>query len=476
MLRTDHIGVASDGSSQPASLEALEARQLMAAQPGVDPVLDWNEALLDAVRVDKTAPPVAARAMAMVHTAVYDAANAIRHDGHRGYLYNLPAPRAASVHAAVAQSAHDVLSALFPAQAATFDAKLTQTLATVRDGAGERLGTLLGKVTSKLVLNARKNDGASATAPYTNGTDPGDWQPTPPAFRTDPLLPQWPDVTPFAMRDGDQFRPAPPPALDSAEYAEAFNEVKALGAVNSATRTADQTLVARFWADGAGTATPPGHWNEIAQDVARQQGNTVFENARLFALLNIAEADAGIACWDAKYAYDLWRPATAIRAAGADGNAATEADAGWTPLLATPPFPAYTSGHSTFSAAAATVLSRFYGTDDIAFTTTDDDVPGVVRSFSSFSGAAAEAGMSRIYGGIHFQFDNTNALHCGELVGDWVSDRLLTDTRRGNGNGPGGGKDGGRDVRGAVVGVIRDVLTGVLNRGSLFGGDRRILA
>jgi len=458
-----------------AVLEPLERRVLMAA----DPVLDWNEALLDAVRVDKTAPPVAARAMAMVHTAVYDAVNAIQHDGHRGYLYNHPAPRVTSVDAAVAQAAHDVLAALFPAQAAAFDAKLASTLAAVRNGPGERFGTALGKTTARLILNARKDDGASATAPYTTGTDAGEWQATPPAFRQDPLLPQWPDVTPFALSKGDQFRPAPPPALTSAEYAAAFDEVKSLGSVDSTTRTADQTQIARFWADGAGTATPPGHWNEIAQDVAREQGNTVFENARMFALLNIAEADAGIACWDAKYEYNFWRPVTAIRAAGADGNPATQADPAWTPLLATPPFPSYTSGHSTFSAAAATVLSRFYGTDDVTFTTTDDDVPGAVRSFSSFSDAAAEAGMSRIYGGIHYQFDNAEGLHCGEQVGNWVADRLLTDTRPGNSNPGQGGKDDrdGKDDRGraSIASVARDILSGALNRGSLFGNDRRIL-
>ena len=330
--------------------EPLEGRILMA----VDPVLDWNETLLDAVRTDKTAPPVAARGMAMVHTAAYDAVNAIQHDGHRGYLYNLPAPRITSVDAAVAQAAHDVLAALFPAQVATFDAKLAQTLATVPDGIRERLGTILGKTTAKLVLNARKNDGSGATAAYTIGTGVGQWQPTPPAFRQDPLLPQWPDVKPFALRAGDQFRPGAAPALTSAEYTAAFNEVKSLGSATSTTRTADQTQVARFWADGAGTATPPGHWNEVAQDVAREQGNSVAENARLFALLDIAEADAGIACWDAKYEYNLWRPVTAIRAADSDGNPATEADATWTPLLATPPFPTYTSGHSTFSSAGPT--------------------------------------------------------------------------------------------------------------------------
>ena len=167
-----------------------------------------------------------------------------------------------------------------------------------------------------------------------------------------PLLPQWPNVTPFAMTSGSQFRPAAPPALDSAEYAANVDEVMRLGGLNSTTRTADQTAIALFWADGGGTFTPPGHWNQIAADVSLERGNTLAERARLFALLNIALADAGISAWDAKYAFDLWRPIDAIRRGDTDGNDATIADPTWTPLLKTPPFPTYTSGHSTFSGAA----------------------------------------------------------------------------------------------------------------------------
>ena len=177
--------------------------------------------------------------------------------------------------------------------------------------------------------------------------------------------------------------------------------------------------------DNCGTATPPGHWNIIARDVARQRGNTLDENARLFALLNIAEADAGIVAWDCKFAFNFWRPITAIQNADRDGNPDTLPEPGWRPLLLTPPFPEYISGHSTFSGAAAIVLATFFGADDIPFTTESEGLPGAARTFPSFSQAAMEAGMSRIYGGIHFMSANLSGLECGVAVGGYVVDHFL---------------------------------------------------
>jgi hypothetical protein len=423
-----------------------------------DVVLQWNEVLLDAVRADRTAPPVAARAMAMVHIAVYDAVNAIA-GGYEGYLFDARVPRRVSVDAAAASAAHDVLVRVFPAQAAAFDAKLVESLSAVRNGFGEAAGVLLGKVTAALVLRDRADDGSADSVPYTIGDEPGEWQPTPPAYQQAPALAHWGKVEPFALRSGSQFRPDGPPALTSDEYAAAFDEVKSLGSATSATRTPDQTLIARFWADGAGTATPPGHWNEIAQDVAEQRGNSVARNARMFALLNIALADAGIVSWDAKYEDDLWRPVTGIRAADTDGNPDTAADPAWTPLLVTPPFPSYTSGHSTFSSAAATTLAHFYGTDAISFTTTDDDTPGITRNFTSFSAAAEEAGMSRIYGGIHWQFDNVDGQESGRLIGNWVARRVLTPTHGGRPHAAHWAAAGGRTLlHTADVNSVRGLL------------------
>jgi hypothetical protein len=198
-----------------------------------------------------------------------------------------------------------------------------------------------------------------------------------------------------------------------------------LGGRASTRRTAEQTLIAWFWDDGAGTVTPPGHWNRIAQAAARARGTTPAENARLFALLNLALADAGIACWDCKFTYRLWRPITAIREADLAGNPDTRPDPRWTPLLTTPPFPSYTSGHSTFSGAAAALLAHFFGTDAVRFTIESEGLPGYTRSFASFSAAAREAGRSRIYGGIHYEFDNRAGLALGRALADRVyRDRL----------------------------------------------------
>ena len=208
-----------------------------------------------------------------------------------------------------------------------------------------------------------------------------------------------------------------------------------LGGFQSDLRTSEQTKIALFWADGGGTATPPGHWNSIALDVTLKKGTSLLETARTYALLNIAMADAGIASWDAKYHYDMWRPIDAIRQADQDGNPATSGVASWIPLLKTPPFPTYTSGHSTFSGAASAVLTSLFG-DNVAFDSQSDghlaaeqrplDPSQIVtRHFTSFNQAAEEAGLSRIYGGIHFNFDNTAGLELGRKVGTAAIARSL---------------------------------------------------
>jgi len=390
--------------------------------PGTDVVLDWNATLLNAIATDKTAPPVAARNMAMVHTAIYDAVNAFD-QSHSEYFVDAVAPAGASREAAVAGAAHGVLVNLYPTQTTTFDTQLAMSLAEIPDGQSENDGVAFGQYVAAQILALRINDRSGNTVSYTPGSVPGDWQPTPPGFLP-ALLPHWPNVAPFALSSGSQFRTDGPPALDSAEYAADFNQVKTLGRVDSTTRTAEQTEIANFWADGPGTFTPPGHWNLIAEGVSLTQGNTLSENACLFALLNIAEADAGIAAWDAKYEDNFWRPITAIQQADTDGNPDTIVDPNWTPLLTTPPFPEYVSGHSTFSGAADAVLASVFG-DNISFTTTSVGLPGVVRSFNSFSEAADEAGISRIYGGIHFQSGNEDGLTLGRAVGNHVTQNFL---------------------------------------------------
>lgn len=388
-----------------------------------DVVTDWNAAGLDAIRVNRTPPPKAARALAILHAAIYDAINGVSRT-HEVYFVQSAVPASASKEAAATAAAHEVLITLFPASAANFDALQYTTLAAIRNGPQKDAGIVWGEYVAQQILTWRANDNSDAIVTPPSGSGPGYWVPTPPAFAPY-LLPQWAFVTPFSVASEDQFRPAGPPALDSAEYAANYNEVKALGAAVGSARTADQSLIALFWADGASTETPPGHWNHIAEDVSASLGNTMEENARLFALLNIAMADAAMCAWDAKYTYDFWRPVTAIHAGLADGNPLTDPDPAWTSFIVTPPFPDYVSGHSTFSAAAATVLALFYGTDDVSFTTGSDFLPGVFRFFPSFSAAAAEAAISRVYGGIHFRFASEDGLTAGAGIGVWTFTHFL---------------------------------------------------
>jgi membrane-associated phospholipid phosphatase len=425
MKETDTVRTISANHSRAKAnrrlcLESLEERRVLSA----DMVLQWNEILLEAVRTAGTPPPVAARIMAITHAAVYDAVNALDRS-HEVYLVDALAHPRASREAAVAAAAHRVLAASFPAQIGELDNQLTASLATIPDGKAEDDGVALGQSVADQCLALRQSDGFNVTLPpFLGSTEPGQWRPTPPGLAPG-LAPHWPDVAPFAMTSGDQFRPAAPPALTSAEYTAAFNEVQDLGSANSATRTDDETAIALFWANGAGTATPPGHLNLMAQIAAEQHSNTLEENARLFALLNVALADTAISCWDAKYVFNYWRPVTGIREAENDGNADTDADPAWTPLIGTPPFPGYTSGHSTFSGAAAAVLADFFQTDDVSFTLPSEDPAVAARSFTSFSQAAIESAVSRLYGGIHWSFDNNVGLSAGTALGQYVAGNFL---------------------------------------------------
>ena len=387
-----------------------------AQRASADVVMSWNAAALAAIRTNSTSPPVASRALAILHVAIYDAVNGISRR-HEPYLVDSTVQASASQVAAASAAALRVLTTLFPAQTSQFTALHQAIVQAVKDGPQKQAGLTSGGLVADQILAARANDGFDAVVPAPVGMGPGAWEPTPPAY-SQYLLPQWGHLAPFVMESSEALRPNGPPSLDSAQWAADYNEVKALGAAVGSTRTDDQGQIARFWADGAGTETPPGHWNHIAQDVAAAQHNSLEQNARMFALLNLALADAAICAWDAKYAYNFWRPVTAIRAGDTDGNDATDADTTWSSFIPTPPFPDYISGHSTFSGAAARVLARFYGRDDIAFVTGSDALPGVTRSFAGFAAAAAEAGASRIYGGIHYRSANQDGLAAGAAIGD----------------------------------------------------------
>jgi len=391
---------------------------LITNQSRADEITYWNGVMLDAIRSHATPPPRSSRGLAMMHTAMYDAVNSVGQHWQPYHQSFVTSPTA-SREAAAAQAAHDVLVSLYPTLQGTFDTDLTNRLGLIAGGTDKTAGISLGQASAQSILALRANDNANLVVPYTPGTNPGEWRPTPNGYAP-ALLPNWPQVTPWTIDSASAYRdPAGLPSLTSAAYTAAFDQVKDLGAQNSVVRTADQTNIAKFWEDGAGTATPPGHWNLIATGVSGTEGLDLEENARLFAQLNLAMADAAIICWDAKYASEFWRPVTAIREASTDGNPDTTEDATWTPLLKTPPFPSYTSGHSTFSGAASTILEDWFGAN-YAFTTSSEGFIVPNRSFTSFAAAAEEAGISRIYGGIHFSFDNENGLMAGRALGTHV--------------------------------------------------------
>jgi hypothetical protein len=371
--------------------------------------------------------------MALVHVAMFDAVNAIDRS-YEPYAAHVKASRGASMEAAAAQAAHDTLAALYPARLAVFDAALAEDLAGIPHGRA-RQGIAIGKEVAEQILELRSDDGASAVVGYAPpSNDAGQWHPTLPDFTPSPTG-HVPLVTPFAIESSDQFRPAPPPALGSPEYATGFNEAKLLGAADAETadrdgnglpdRTAEQTETAMLW------RLPLTHhqvWNRIAQDVAEAQDSSLVENARAFALLNMAFHDGLQTSFESKYHYGLWRPVEAIRRAAEDGNAATDADPAWTPLHpSTPPYPTYAGNAATIGAASATVLSEVFGSD-VAFEIAwgEYGFADVTRSYESFWEAADEEARSRIYGGIHFTFDSVAGQGIGANVGNYVVDNYLT--------------------------------------------------
>jgi membrane-associated phospholipid phosphatase len=405
---------ASDSSGQPVNV-----------------VIQWNKTLLVIVRTPKAQPATIhpTRSFAIMHAAIYDAVNAI--DGtHRPYLVRLTGvSRFASQDAAADAAAHAVLVSLYPAFQATLDAQLRQFLAQIPDGADKVEGIRIGQTVAERILALRTNDG-SASAPilFIFGAAPGDYQSTPPNFPKQPQFTHWSHVTPFALEQANQFRPGPPPALTSDTYTDVFNEVKSQGIAGSTTATADQALTGRFW-NGA----IQNYWNEIAQTASGTHSLTTAQNARLFALLNLTFADDVIAFYDAKYTYNFWRPITAIRGAATDGNPKTLPDPNWLPVVGnTTPDPSYPGAHAVISASGASVLISFFRKNHFDFSVTSEVLPGIDRSFTSFSAAAEEATLSRIFAGVHFRSDLTTGQRLGRQIADRVLDNFLTPVHEGD--------------------------------------------
>jgi hypothetical protein len=395
----------------------------------IDPVVRWNRNLLTMVRTPGAQPATIhpTRSFAILHAAIYDAVNAIDQT-HTPYIVRLSGvARQASEPAAADAAAHDVLIALYPAFRSALDAELQQSLTLVPEGVDKTEGIRIGQAVAEAILALRQSDGANESpAPFAFGTAPGDYQSTPPNFPKQPQFTHWSQVTPFALRRASQFRPGAPPALTSDRYSDDVNEVQSLGMAGSTAATSDEALRGRFW-NGA----IQNYWNEIAQSASIDRHLTTAQNARLFALLNLSFADGVIAFYDAKYTYQRWRPVTAIRAAATDNNPDTAPDPIWLPEVGnTAPDPAYPGAHAVISAAGAEVLVTVLQRDRLDFSVTSEVLPGVERSFTSFSAAAEEATMSRIFAGAHFRSDLTSGHRLGRDVADFVLDHLLTPRHR----------------------------------------------
>ena len=404
----------------PAFAGFVEAQSL-------DVVIRWNRILLDGVVTPGANPPTVFvhRPMAIVSIAMFDAANSFDRT-YRPYATLVNQPAGASRDAAVAQAAHDTLAALLPRLRDTFDTALTASLAGIPTDAA-RDGALVGAEIARATLQLRATDGWSQTPPpFLLPSLPGYWRPTPTANAAATFT-HYPDVAGFVLPHGRRFLMEPPPAMTSARYAADFNETKSIGAVNSTTRTAEQTLMARTWHGVGTTTTSPNLWNIVLADVARARGWSGLDAARGFALMNMTQHDALMTAFTGKFLYGFWRPITAIREAESDGNPSTAADPAWSPLLATPPYPGYPGNRACLSSSQSRLLERLFGQQNVPVTVTWNvaNDPAIVRSYNGFRQLADEEAKSRIWGGIHFEFESAASKGSCALVADYIVDNTL---------------------------------------------------
>lgn len=379
-----------------------------------DLVTDWN---LTTLAVE--APANIVRTLAMVHLAMFDAVNAVSPE-YQAYAVSGPVAGDVSSEAAAAAAAYGILIRLVPAQQALLDARLAASLAPIPDGPAKTAGLALGDAVADVIFELRSGDGILTPGPpYTPGTEPGDYQLTPPNFPA-PVNTGAGSWTPFAMTSASQFRPNGPPALHTGRYAREVAEVGRVGTADPLLRTPEQDLIANWHREQA-----QFQLNRIAREAVAAGTFDLLTSARMFALLNVATMDAVLSVFEAKYVYDFWRPITAIREAGDDGNRATDPDPVWEPFLVnTPPHPEYPSAHAVLQAAGATVLEHFLG-HHYGFTATSATVPGVERSFDSLAAFVEDGKLGRVYGGIHFRSAVDEGARQGKKLGKWVLKRLL---------------------------------------------------
>jgi len=391
---------------------ALLAPHLPAAV--ADAVVEWNQKAAAAASEAKQYPFQAARTMAIVHTAMFDAVNSIDRR-YAPYKFQEAAPAGSSAEAAGVAAAHAALVKLYPEQKAGLDAAYQESLARIADGPGKSSGIAVGEAVAAKILSLRASDGSDAPNTYRPLTTPGAYVPT-----SLPIGSQWGNVSPWVMERTSQFRPGAPPALSSDAWAHDYNESKEIGGKKSTTRTPEQTEIARFW-----IITGPDSWDPIARQLAAAPGRSLIQNARLFALLETATADAYIAVFEAKYHFHFWRPVTAIRNGDLDGNDATERDAAWEPVIDTPMHPEYPCAHCITSAAAGAVLESEFGTGPQALSMTSRTAPGVERKWSSIKDWAEEVSAARIYGGIHYRNSTVVGAAMGKKIGELAAQNYL---------------------------------------------------
>jgi hypothetical protein len=394
---------------------ALLVSMLLTSVPAAaaDAVLEWNQIALAATVTAGQGPVPQIRSMTIVHVSVHDAVNAITCD-YQTYLSIVCGPWGLPEAAAIA-AAHRALVGLFPAQAPGLNAARAASIA-ARGLTESSPGILFGEAVAEVILDVRSTDGAAqAQFPYTapGAGTPGVWVPVGTA---PPVTPGWGNLTPWVLRKLSLFQPDGPPPLHSPRYARDYNDVKEIGSLTSLSRTDDQTEIARFW-----LGTPAAIWNGVARQVIQAEGVDLSATARTFALLHLAASDASVACWDAKYTFNFWRPITAIRNGDLDDNIHTVADPAWTPLFATPQHPEYISGHSTNSSAMTTVLILLFGDkSDAPIVATSPTNPGFERHWTRLSEGVDEVIDARIYSGIHYRTSDEDGAQVGRRIAQFV--------------------------------------------------------
>ena len=393
------------------------ALSVVSVTASADVVLDWNAIAVNTAIANKQSPFAQARYAAIVQLAVFEAVNSITHE-HQPYLGTIIAPKDASPEAAAIEAAYLVLSTYFPASQADLEADRTNSLASIQDGQAKTDGIFTGDAAAAAMTALRANDGSSPPQFYTPGPPtPGTWQ----ATASCPIVNgvavgigfQWQNVTPFGIASANDFILAPPLVLTSNRYTKTYDEVMAVGSIDSTQRPPDRANVALFYA----ASSPTQVFNQVVEQVALEHSHSLSKNARVLALSNMAMNDSLVASFLNKYHYIFWRPETAIHAGDTDGNPHTVGDPNWTPFIVTPCFPSYPSNHGSAGNAAAAILGWVYGEDGHSITLTNPAVPDIVLQYSSFNQITHDISDARVYGGIHFRTDQDAGEKLGKSVG-----------------------------------------------------------